>query len=90
MQRGPCEHDSYGKVAAKNVGCVPGTGGCTGRWGKGDRIPNVSLKSIMGKIELNCSSLTPPQIHTPGSDTRLSWVCSSLPPLPNSRPMSES
>lgn len=29
------------------------------------------------------------EMQTPGSGTSLSWVCSSFPPLPNSRPMTE-
>lgn len=59
--------------------------------GEGSRTPNVSLSSsIIEETKLNCSSPTSPLRYiTPGSGTRLSWVCSSLLPLPNSRPMSE-
>lgn len=90
VQRGPSVCDSSREVTAENAGCVPGTEGGRGG-GKGSRTPNVSLpSSTTGGTEPKQSSLTSPlKYATPGCGACLSWVCSSLPPLPNSRPMSE-
>lgn len=61
-------------------------------WGRvaGPLMPPCHLLSWEGpRAEVLFFATSPAKVHAPGSSTRLSWVWSSFPPLPNSRPMSE-